>query len=129
MYSCAAASIVASCNSSLEPKWRNNPLLLICISLARRPIVRPSSPSLRATCLARATIAARVSRRRRSRRGVSVVLTDRRVPAQSTNVRAYIPDALWTTRSGGHAHGRFHGEADRRDGGGGRRLVQARPGG
>src|SRR4051812_2374217 len=40
-----AASIVASCSSSLEPKCANSPLLLIPTAAARRPSDRPPSPS------------------------------------------------------------------------------------
>ena len=36
-----AVSIVASCSSSLEPKWANRPLLLIPTASASRPIERP----------------------------------------------------------------------------------------
>ena len=62
-----AASIVASCSSSLEPKWANRPLLLMPSSLASRPIVMPSIPSTGASCTAVSRIDSRV-RRPRSRR-------------------------------------------------------------
>ena len=43
----SAAPIVASWSSSFEPKCAKRPLLLMPVSAARRPIVRPSSPSTR----------------------------------------------------------------------------------
>src|SRR5215208_915509 len=55
-----ASSIVASWSSSLEPKWPKRPLLLISRSLARRPIVNPSRPSIDARSTARSRMAARV---------------------------------------------------------------------
>ena len=56
----AAASIVANCSSSLEPKWANSPLLLMPTCSARRPIERPSRPSTVASCAAASRIAARL---------------------------------------------------------------------
>ena len=55
-----AASIVASCSSSLEPKCANSPLLLMPSSVASRPIVRPSRPSTEARSAAAWRIDSRV---------------------------------------------------------------------
>ena len=60
----AAARTVAICSSSLEPKCANSPLLLMSSSVARRPMVSPSSPSTDATF----TAAVRIARRVRSPR-------------------------------------------------------------
>src|SRR4051794_8657493 len=55
-----AASIVASCSSSLEPKCANSPLLLIPTAPARRASDSPSSPSTVASRAASRRIAARL---------------------------------------------------------------------
>src|SRR6185503_4750200 len=55
-----AASTVATCRSSFEPKCAKRPLLLIDSSSASRPIVRPSSPSAEAMWTAVSRIALRV---------------------------------------------------------------------
>src|SRR4051794_96049 len=55
-----AASIVASCSSSLDPKCANRPLLLIPTAAARRASDRPSSPSTVASRAASRRIAARL---------------------------------------------------------------------
>src|SRR5437764_15182577 len=53
--------MAASWSCSLDPKWPNRPLLLRTGSLASRPIVSPSSPSVEATSTARATMGSRVA--------------------------------------------------------------------
>ena len=50
-------SIVASCSSSLEPKWAKRPLLLIPTASASRPMESPSMPSTVASCAALRRIA------------------------------------------------------------------------
>src|SRR5262245_57579530 len=55
-----AASTVATCRSSFEPKWAKRPLLLIESSRASRPMVRPSRPSAEAMCTAVSRMALRV---------------------------------------------------------------------
>src|ERR1700722_9388934 len=52
--------MVASCSSSLEPKWANSPLLLIASSVASRPMLRPSRPSTEARPAAVRRIVVRV---------------------------------------------------------------------
>src|ERR1700728_3011035 len=52
--------MVASCSSSLEPKWANSPLLLMASSVASRPMLRPSRPSTEATSAAVRRIVVRV---------------------------------------------------------------------
>src|ERR1700722_12897266 len=59
-YRCRASSMVASCSSSLEPKWANSPLLLMASSVASRPMLRPSRPSTEARPAAARRIVVRV---------------------------------------------------------------------
>src|SRR5580658_4624459 len=57
VYRCLASSIVDSCRSCLEPKWANSPLLLMASSVASRPMLRPSRPSIEARSAAVCRIA------------------------------------------------------------------------
>src|ERR1700689_2372162 len=49
--------MVASWSSSFEPKWANSPLLLMASSVASRPMLRPSRPSIEARSAAVCRIA------------------------------------------------------------------------
>src|SRR3989441_4940020 len=66
----AAASMVAMCSSSLEPKWANRPLLLMPRSLARRCRETASRPSAEPTLAAWSRIACLVRIPRCRRRSV-----------------------------------------------------------
>ncbi len=74
-----ARSTVASCSSSLLPKWPRTPALLIARSPARRPMVTASRPSTEPMSAARRKISPLVSRASE---------TDRRPVTQDSLVRA-----------------------------------------
>src|SRR6266849_2886157 len=59
MKTCRAASIVANCRSSFEPKWAKSPLLLMPSCSASEPTVSRSKPWAEAMSTARARMASR----------------------------------------------------------------------